>query len=266
MIPRIVCPNFIESIDSMVEFVHDHGFDGVDWTFRPENTPCDRTGEARFIADIQKIRPLPVRFHCFFNDSGFGDYDAERRRSAMQTFHKTLRMVSKVQGRSMTIHIGLGRDSSEDLSWTAVIESLSQLVNLAADRRIRICLENLPYGWTARPDLYEKLIRKTNSWATLDIGHAQASDHVASKSYDVEDFVAPHPERFLNAHVYDRETLDGHTAPDSLADIEQRLDVLTGLPLCDWWVLELREEKPLMKMLSVAREYWSYRLPDRAAR
>lgn len=264
MIPRIVCPNFIEPIDDLIEFANDYGFDGVDWTFSPGNLPRDRSEEAGFISEIHKLRPLPVRYHCYFNDSGFGDHDHERRQSAMNSFHRALRLVSKVQGRSMTVHIGLGRDSSEDLSWPNVIDSLSQLVNYAADRRIKICLENLPYGWTARPDLYEKLIRKTNSWATLDIGHAKASDHVSSQSFDIEDFVAPHPERFLNAHVYDHETLDGHTAPETLADIETRLNVLTGLPLCDWWVLELREERPLVKMLSVAREFWSDRLAEKA--
>lgn len=256
MTPRIVCPNFIEPVEELVEFANDYKFDGVDWTFSPENMPRDRSEEFRFISGIHKLKPLQVRYHCYFNDSGLGDHDILRQEAAMKTFHSALRLVSKVQGRSMTVHIGLGRDSSEDLSWLNVIDSLRHLVNMAADRRIKICLENLPYGWTARPDLYEKLIRKTNSWATLDIGHAKASDHVASRSFDIEDFVAPQPERFINAHVYDQETLEGHTAPESLADIEHRLNVISALPLCDWWVLELREEKPLIRMLSVAREFW----------
>jgi hypothetical protein len=45
----------------------------------------------------------------------------------MKTFHSALRLVSKVQGRSMTVRIGLGRDSSEDLSWLNVISALSLL-------------------------------------------------------------------------------------------------------------------------------------------
>lgn len=259
MKPRIVCPNLFSNIEQMSEFVNDYGFDGVDWTFRPENMPRNRYEESIFINEISRLKPLPVRYHCFFNDSGFGDHDPDRRQDAMKVFHRALRLVSKVQGKSMTIHVGLGRDSSEDLSWSNVLDSLRRLVNDAADRRIKICLENLPYGWTSRPDLYEKLIRKTNSWATLDIGHAQASDHLICQAYDIEDFVAPHPERFLNAHVYDKETLDGHSAPETLLDIDKRLDVLIGLPLCDWWVLELREEQALIKMLSVAREYFNER-------
>ncbi len=262
MNPLLVCPNLMDSVDDLAEFVMDHGFEGVDWTFRSENMPRDFSEEARFISGINRLKSLPVRYHCFFNDSGFGDQDPERRQSANRLFQKALRLVSKAQGRSMTIHVGLGRDSTEDLSWSDVVDSLRGLVNFAADRRIKICLENLPYGWTSRPDLYEKLIRKTNSWATLDIGHAKASDHLVSRHYDIEDFVAPHPERFLNAHVYDLETLEGHTAPVTLKDMEHRLDVLMTLPLCDWWVLELREEKPLIKMLSVAKEY----LMEKAAR
>ena len=264
MIPRIACPNLFDDIDQLNEFANDHGFDGVDWTFRPENMPRDRSEESSFVSEISRLKPLAVRYHCFFTDSGFGDQDPDRQQMAMKTFHRALRLVSKVQGKSMTIHVGLGRDSSEDLSWSNVVDSLRRLVNAAADRRIKLCLENLPYGWTSRPDLYEKLIRKTNSWATLDIGHAKASEHLISQVYDIEDFVAPHPERFLNAHVYDYETLDGHSAPQYLSEIDRRLDVLIRLPLCDWWVLELREETALKKMLSIAREYFKERLLQQA--
>ncbi len=264
MTPRIACPNFIDDIDELRGFVKDHGFDGVDWTFRPDNMPVSMSEESLFVSRIGELRPLPVRYHCFFNNSGFGDHDPVRRDAAMGEFRKALRIVSKVQGRSMTIHVGLSNDSSEDTSWTHVIESLRELVSEASERRIRICLENLAYGWTSRPNLFEKLVRKTNSWVTLDIGHAQASNHLISQAYDLEDFIAPHPERILNAHVYDKELSNGHSAPDCLDDVEQRLDALMPLPLCDWWTLELREEAPLLKMLAVTRQYFDAKLLTRA--
>ena len=73
----------------------------------------------------------------------------------------------------MTVHVGLDRDSMEEISWEKTLTNLANLAALARILGIRVCLENLARGWTSRPDLYEKLIRKTNCWGTLDIGHAQ---------------------------------------------------------------------------------------------
>ena len=89
----------------------------------------------------------------------------------------------------------------------------------------------------------------------MDIGHARASQSVASGAYDLEDFLNPHSERILNAHVYHEETSGGHVAPVSVKDIESRLRMLIGLPFCDWWVIELREHKSLVKTLRVVREF-----------
>ena len=122
---------------------------------------------------------------------------------------------------------------------------------------LRLCLENLAWGWTSRPELYEKLLRKSGAWATLDIGHAQVCPSVASQQYRVEDFVQPQPERFCNAHVYDAENSHGHIPPRRLEDIRDRLDLLGSLPLCDWWVLELREEEALHTTLAIIKEHFS---------
>ena len=108
--------------------------------------------------------------------------------------------------------------------------------------------------------LFEKLIRKTGAWGTLDIGHAQVSPSITSNLYRVSDFVAPHPEVVLNAHVYHEETdPDGHIPPQSVSDVKERLELLTRLPLCDWWLLELREEQALMQTLEVVREFFQDR-------
>ncbi|MGC8659819.1 MAG: hypothetical protein ACP5U1_12150, partial [Desulfomonilaceae bacterium] len=65
----------------------------------------------------------------------------------------------------------------------------------------------------------------------------------------------PNLQRILNAHIYDRETNSGHLPPSRVPDIESRLQTLARLPLCDWWVLELREIGSLMKTLRVIREF-----------
>ena len=143
----------------------------------------------------------------------------------------------------------------EDVSWEKTIAGLTDLSTRARASGIRLCLENLAWGWTGRPELYEKLIRKTNCWGTLDIGHAQVCPSVTSQAYDVQDFAFPHPERILGAHIYHEETAAGHIPPGHHSDLDDRLRLLKGLPLCDWWVLELRDEKSLLQTLDCVREF-----------
>ncbi len=129
------------------------------------------------------------------------------------------------------------------------------LTGYADSLGIRICLENLAWGWSSRPELFEKMLRKSELWATLDIGHARISPSIVSQQYEIEDFCAPHGSRFLGAHIYHTEANDRHYPPESLADLRERLDLLRHLSNCRWWVLELREQEPLLQTLTIVRDY-----------
>ncbi len=254
--PRLACCNFISDVEALKRFALEHGFEGIDWSFRRAELPDSAAGEEALARTISRLAPLDVRYHCAFEKTDLGDIDAERARDAMRIFRQVCRLVSKLGGEVMTIHVGLGHDSTLDLSWERTIESLGHLVRYAKSLHLRLCLENLAWGWTSRPDLFEKLIRKAGPWATLDIGHAHVSPSVTTQHYDLEDFVRPHPERFLNAHIYHEENDDGHVPPTALDEIVGRLHLLTELPVCDWWVLELREKEPLLETLAVVRRFW----------
>ncbi|MEJ2429248.1 MAG: TIM barrel protein, partial [Deltaproteobacteria bacterium] len=155
----------------------------------------------------------------------------------------------------LTIHVGLGRDTTIDLSWNRTIERLAAFVRFASGMGVRVCLENLAWGWTSRPQLFEKLIRKSACWATLDIGHAVVSPSVITQQYQVGDFVLPHGEKILNGHVYHEEKGNHHLPPKKLEDLQDRLRMLLELPRCDWWVLELKQEQPLLRTLEIVREF-----------
>ncbi len=45
--------------------------------------------------------------------------------------------------------------------------------------------------------------------------------------------------------------------PRTLSDLKDRLEMVSRLPLCNWWVLELREKEPLLMTLGVVREFLS---------
>jgi sugar phosphate isomerase/epimerase len=213
-----------------------------------------RQDEARLGEKVALLAPLEVRYHLALEETDLGDSHRKKADRALKTLLRVCRVVSRLGGRFMTIHVGLGLDSTVGLSWERTIERLKYLVGHARAQGVRVCLENLAWGWTARPDLFEKLVRKSGAWVTLDLGHARVSPSVKSQQYTVEDFVSPHPERVVNAHIYHEELAEGHMPPKSLEEIEERLSLIAGLG-CPWWVLELREEEPLLATLDIVRQF-----------
>lgn len=253
--PKLACCNLIADIPRLKAFALEHGFDGIDWSFTPENLPQTPAEESALFRSIQGLAPLEVRYHCAFHKTDLGDTDEERAKNAMILFQHLCRIVSKMNGHYLTLHVGLGRNTTHHLSWDRTIRRLTKLVQIASAMNVRICLENLAWGWTSRPDLYEKLIRKSGAWGTLDIGHARVSPSIKSQIFEIEDFISPHPERFLNAHVYHTETSQGHLPPSKIDDLEARLELLSRLQLCTWWVLELHEEAALLQTLKFVRQF-----------
>ena len=254
MLPKLAMCNFIEDVSALKRFALANGFSGVDWTFKTDDLPQGIWEETRLLKRIGRLHPLEIRYHCAFNGIDLGDIRLDRAERAMEIFQRACRLVAKLDGRYMTIHVGLGRDSTVGLSWERSLVALAELVSYGRGLGIAICLENLAWGWTSRPELFEKLIRKSASGVTLDIGHARMSPSVQSQLYTVEDFVAPHQGKVFNAHVYHEEWGDGHRPPHHLDDLCERLTLLSCLP-CDWWVLELREHQALHTTLRIVREY-----------
>lgn len=253
-VPKLALCNFISDVERLKQTALMHGFAGVDWTFKVEDLPSSEAEEQDLRHRIQSLRPLDVRYHCAFSGIDLGDESRERAESAVAIFEKACRTVAGLNGRYMTIHLGLGRLDYEDLSWDRSVRRLANLVAYGKGLGVCVCLENLASGWSSRPELFEKLVRKSNAAVTLDIGHARMSPSVQSRRFDIEDLVTPHHRKIFNAHIYHEERDDRHTAPQSLADLEDRLHLLTCLP-CDWWVLELREEEALLETLRVVREF-----------
>jgi len=253
-LPAIAICNFIPDAAALRKTAVEYGFSGIDWTFKPEELPRNQIEESRLMCDISMCNGLEVRYHCAFKGVEIGDEDRCKADAAMEVFQKACRIVSGLEGRYMTIHLGLGRKSPEGLSWERTISALSELVGYAEDLGVHLCLENLASGWSSRPQLFEKLIRKTGAGITLGIGHARVCQSVDCQAFELDDFVLPHSDRVFNAHIYHEEVDDRHVPPGSVEDIRGRLDLLRLLA-CDWWVLELREMDTLLTTLKVVREY-----------
>jgi sugar phosphate isomerase/epimerase len=247
--------NIFPDMHQLRDFAVAHDFSGIDWSFDMDALP-ERPAEAsRWAKGISVLAPLEVRYHCPFYRMDLGHDDPGRAKEAGDLFRRIIRMVSKVAGRYLSIHIGLGRDSTEPLSWDLTIENLRNLVQYGANYRVKVCLENLAWGWTSKPHLFEKLIRKSGAGVTFDFGHARASESIQTQLFTIEDFLAPHYESICNAHIYHIETPGlGHIPPDQLGDIEDRLTLLRGTG-CRWWVIEIREAEGLLKTKAFIDSY-----------
>jgi sugar phosphate isomerase/epimerase len=198
---------------------------------------------------------LEVRFHCPFQKIDLGHTDPEKAKKAEVIFQSIIRLVSKAGGQILSIHIGLGRDSTAPLSWDSTISKLRNLVQYGTEHGVMVCLENLAWGWTSKPNLFEKLIRKSSAYVTFDIGHARVCESVRNHYYSVEDFVTPHAGKVLNAHIYDKEIEGiGHLPPEHLDDIKKRLSLLMDIG-CEFWVIEIKEIESLLKTKKFIDEY-----------
>lgn len=255
MKPKLVMRNLIPDLDELKEFAFEHGFEGIDWSFDADALPESPAEQSALVRDMSGLADLEVRYHCPFYQIDLGHDDPTAAKAAGDLFRRIILIVSKAGGKYLTIHIGLGRNSTEPLSWEATIDNLGRLVQYGTDHGVKVCLENLAWGWTSRPNLFEKLIRRSGAAVTFDLGHAHASESIQSQQYAVEDFVTPHADRVLNAHVYHKEVSGfGHLAPTRLADIRDRLDLLRKLG-CHWWVIELKELDGLLRTKKIIDRY-----------
>lgn len=238
--------NIFPDVEELKGFARKHGFDGIDFSFDLEALPRTPTQESSWVNEMKSLGSMEVRYHCPFPHIDLGHADPDEVKRAETIFKRIIRLVSKVGGRYLTIHIGLGHDSTEPLSWERSIANLRRLVQFGLEHQVKVCLENLAWGWTSKPNLFEKLIRRSGAGVTLDIGHAWSCESVRSQYYIVEDFVAPHPDRIFNAHIYHEEISGkGHVAPSRWDLIEERLRFLYSIG-CPWWVIEIRETAGLL--------------------
>jgi sugar phosphate isomerase/epimerase len=247
MKPKVAVRNLFSDLDRLKLFALENGFTGIDWDFEIDSLPDTPAAETRWASRLAKLNPLEIRYHCPFKRIDIGHEDPAQAKAALALFRRIIRMIAKADGQYLTVHVGLGHDTTRILSWNATIDNLQRLVQHGFGYGVKICLENLAWGWTSKPNLFEKLIRKSGAGVTFDIGHAQACEAINSQYYSAEDFVTPHPDRVLNAHIYHTEiTGAGHVPPDRIQDIEQRLNILQQTA-CNWWVIELSDVEKLIQ-------------------
>jgi sugar phosphate isomerase/epimerase len=151
----------------------------------------------------------------------------------------------------VTVHVGLQRDDPIDAAHA--VKNLTVLVNRATELGITVCLENLRRGPTSHPETVLTWARAAGSMITLDIGHANSSQHVHSGELSVIDFVDAFSSRLVEVHMYERET-DRHHPPKDMTVIGPIIDRLTETQ-CRWWTIELDDYAEALSTRSLLLDY-----------
>ena len=79
---------------------------------------------------MRKLDPLEVRYHCPFHKIDIGHNAPEKAEFAVSIFSKIIRLISRRGGGFLSIHVGLGRNSTIPLSWDTTIENLRFLAQV----------------------------------------------------------------------------------------------------------------------------------------
>jgi len=108
MKPKVVMCNIFPKVHQVREIAIENGFTGIDWSFDLEQLPETPLEESNWAREQAILSPFEVRYHCPFYQIDLGHDDPSLAAKAEAVFHRIIRLVSKVRGRYLSIHIGLG--------------------------------------------------------------------------------------------------------------------------------------------------------------
>lgn len=258
MKPQIaMCNIFDQDAEKLAEFAYSNDFSCIDWSIDPSLPGKE------FLSLMRRLEAFELRYHCRFRgvDVAFTD---RRGDDALELLMRTVNQVADAGGKHMTVHSGLGNPSGKGIDMNRAIDNLSVLVDYGSRKGVAVALENLTTPLTNDPFQFRHIVRESGAYVTVDIGHAHAVSSNSSRSDLFDDYISPHRERVLNAHVYHTEIAGfGHVPPESLADFDDRLDILGTAPRCDWWVIELMDPAELLSTRELLLNYLAC-LPTRA--
>ena len=138
--PKLVTPNLITDPEKMRQFAADNGFDGIDWSFDLAHLPATPAEESRWASRQELLKPFEVRYHCPFLQVDIGHEDKDIQASAMGIFRRMIRLVSKARRKYLSIHVGLGHNTTKILSEESSIANLRQLVRFGTESGVTVCL------------------------------------------------------------------------------------------------------------------------------
>ena len=111
-IPLLAMCNFIEEINELYDFAMTYEFGGIDWSFDLNHLPDTPLEASTWLKEHRKLSDLEIRYHCPFDKVDLGHKDVQLAQQAVTLFQKVIRLVARAQGRYLTLHLGLGHDTT----------------------------------------------------------------------------------------------------------------------------------------------------------
>ncbi|ADG13333.1 Xylose isomerase domain protein TIM barrel [Methanocaldococcus infernus ME] len=143
----------------------------------------------------------------------------------------------------LTLHITNGKDPNIDV----LISNLSELVDYARKKDVKICIENLRTGFSSNPNNLIEIADVTGCLITYDIGHVDYENRVK--------YIEIFSDKIYNVHVYELEIPKiGHVAPKNLEKLRPTLDKLLDVG-CDFWLIELMDIEEIIRTKKLCEEY-----------
>ena len=101
------------------------------------------------------------------------------------------------------LNLHVATDAYEDeVDPKIAIANIKELVKVATDYGLVLCVENVRRGITSVPQVYKEIVAESGAKATIDIGHARGSDYVLETGTDPMEFIRGIEDRIVTAHVY----------------------------------------------------------------
>lgn len=139
--------------------------------------------------------------------------DDDERRDAVSDVCQAIEWLAAAGGRCLVVHPGVLSDPADfDRRRAALVQSLTELAALAAERALHVCVENLPHGsypgsFTADNAAIVRELAASHIGLCLDTGHANIMADVASEARAARGLLR-------TTHVHDNDgQRDSHQLP-----------------------------------------------------
>lgn len=259
--PTIVISNrMFQGVTDLIAYGRRNGCRAVDYSFsKTARVPKDITDEEESIRTLLE-NGFQLRYHTPFFHQEIASADKDKAAHAVRMQKECIDLAAAMGGTYLTLHIGLGMRSIEDLDYDTALAGLSELVDYGAGKGLTVCLENLTKGFTVDPERFLEMLDRSGAAGTFDLGHANACSWVEEGRGTSLEFLGHVIDRIHNAHIYEIERTDPetglgyHVAPQNLDRNRMLLEALRGSD-CDWWLIELNTPEDVDLSLQLLRGF-----------
>jgi sugar phosphate isomerase/epimerase len=245
MTPKILFSHipFGKHPEAACDYAQRHGYAGVEWNLEHWRLFVARERRRALGERLSAAAPL-CSVHAPYTDWEIGHRDPDFAAASLRLLAEYVDFAADLGAHHVNVHVAAYGLGPEELSWEMLVRNLAALLEHGARRGVPVTVENLRRGLTADPERLAALLRATGAPLTFDHGHAHGSDWVRGGRGSVTDVLAAIPTPVLACHLYLTEADDSHFPPQDAPEMEDALAELRARG-CDFWVLELAEQRAL---------------------